>query len=484
MVEPPSAEKPVEAAAIPTPQQARFITGSTMRHVVVMTATGSVGLVAIFAVDLLNLFYISLLGEQELAAAIGYAGSMLAFPVAIGIGITIGTTALVSRALGAGRRALAQRQAAHALMVMVAVQTVLAALLFGYLSQALDLLGADGRTHELAIGFLEIVIPSTPLLGLGMALAGLLRAVGDARRAMYVTLMGGLATAVLDPIFIFGFGLGINGAAIATVLARFVLVGVGWLGATRHHRLIGNPNRRTLRHDVRNLSSIAFPAVMTSLATPIGNAYVTGSIAQFGDEAVAGWAIIGRLIPVAFGTIFALSGAVGPILGQNFGAGLLDRVRQAFRDSLLFTLVYVLSVWLILIVLRAPIANLFDAGGEARTLVVFFCLYVAGSFIFSGGLFVANASFNNLGFATLSTAFNWARATLGTVPFCWIGAKLFGAPGVIAGWALGGVVFGIAAVVVALKVTARLEAAPGDRPPLLSDRPPQSPFSSGKSQLP
>ncbi|NJL08190.1 MAG: MATE family efflux transporter, partial [Methylacidiphilales bacterium] len=78
-----------------------FTHGSTFKHVVVMTSTGSVGLMAIFAVDFLNLFYISLLGEMELAAAIGYAGTVLFFATAVSIGVTIAGTALVSRALGA-----------------------------------------------------------------------------------------------------------------------------------------------------------------------------------------------------------------------------------------------------------------------------------------------------------------------------------------------------------------------------------------------
>src|SRR4029078_10734998 len=88
-------------SAAPSP---RLTQGSTMRHVAVMTATGSIGLMAIFVVDFLNLFYISLLAQQELAAGMGYAGTVLFFTVSLCIGITIAGTALVSRAFGARRR--------------------------------------------------------------------------------------------------------------------------------------------------------------------------------------------------------------------------------------------------------------------------------------------------------------------------------------------------------------------------------------------
>jgi putative MATE family efflux protein len=454
-----------------------------MRHVVVMTATGSVGLVAIFAVDFLNLFYISLLGEQELAAAIGYAGSVLAFNVAIGIGVTIAASALVSRALGAGDRPRARRLSASALVFTAGLMLALAVLLWPVLPLVLDLLGAEGRTKEIAVGFLRIVVPSMPVLGLGMALAGLLRAVGDARRAMYVTLAGGIASAALDPLFIFGLDLGVTGAAIATVLSRCVLAAVGWHGAARVHGLVGRFEPAAFLSDVRALSGVAVPAVLANVATPVGNAYVTAAIARFGDDAVAGWAIIGRVLPLAFGPLFALSGAVGPIIGQNFGAGLMERVRGTLRDALLFTTLYTLAVWGLLVLLRGDIAAIFGATGDAAALVVFFCTALAGTFVFSGALFVANASFNNLGFAAYSTIFNWGRATLGTISFVWLGARWGGAEGALAGWALGGVVFGLGAGIVAFRVTGRPPpSAPTQAGPALT-RPAVSPLSSGKSHL-
>ena len=83
---------------------AGFTTGSPLRHVIVMTTTGSIGLMAVFAVDLANLFYISILGVKELAAAVGFAGVVLFFQISMCIGLTIGAGAIVARAIGAGER--------------------------------------------------------------------------------------------------------------------------------------------------------------------------------------------------------------------------------------------------------------------------------------------------------------------------------------------------------------------------------------------
>ncbi len=436
---------------------AKFIHGSTLRHVITMSATGSVGLIAVFLVDALNLFYISLLGQQELAAAVGYASTLLFFHTSIGIGLSIGATALVSRALGAGKRERAQQLAGMSLLLVGAISCILALLTYPLLAPMLELLGARGETARLAQRFCAFVLPSVPMLSLGMCLSALLRSVGDGQRAMYVTLGAAIATAVLDPLMIFGFKLGLDGAAAANVAARCLMVVIGLYGVLKTHRLFAFPSGSLWRESMAPFMAIGIPAILTQVATPVGNAAVTTAIAQYGDHAVAGWAVIGRLTPLSFAAIFALSGAIGPILGQNLGAKRFDRLRSTMRDSLLVTLVYVVVVWALLALCRNVIADVFGAQGDGRSLIVFFCLFVAGTFIFNGCLFVANAAFNNLGYPLYSTMLNWGRSTLGVFPFVWLGGKWFGLLGVVAGFGLGVVFFGLLAIWLCFRVLRKLE---------------------------
>lgn len=462
---------------------AKFTTGSTLRHVVVMTATGSIGLIAIFVVDALNLFYISLLGQQELAAAVGFAGTLMFFIISISIGFTIATSAVVARALGRGDREEAARLGGASLVYMGLATTALTAATWPFLDVLVHAMGARGETASIAVRFLQIVLPSSPIMGLGMAASGILRGLGDARRAMYVTLAGGIAAAILDPLLIFGLGLGIDGAAITTVLSRFAILGFGIHGASVVHGLVRMPDRERFVAAARPFFGIGVPAVLTQLATPVGNTYVTVEMAAFGDSAVAGWAIVGRIIPVAFGVIFALSGAVGPIIGQNYGARRYERITQTMRDSLVVTLAYCLVVWGLLALFAEPIASLFGATGDARELVIFFCLFAAGSFLFNGALFVANAAFNNLGFAGMATVFNWGRSTLGVIPFVWIGASHYGYKGIVGGWAIGATIFGLAAIVACFRILRRIETRGGGGDQPLPGPPPaaHSPFSTGKA---
>ena len=197
---------------------------------------------------------------------------------------------------------------------------------------------------------------------------------------------------------------------------------------------------------------MAVPTVLTNLATPVGAAFVTHSIAAFGASAVAGQATIERLVPVAFGLIHSLSGAVGPVFAQNLGALRFDRVRESLRVSLIFMLVAVAGAWLLIAVLQDPLVRLFSLDGVGAQMMHAFCSWLSASFIFMGALYVANSAFNNLGRPLWSTGFAWARATLGTIPFAWWGSH-YGPIEVLAGQAMGAVIFGTLALVCAFWLT-------------------------------
>ena len=306
-----------------------FTRGPVMRHVAVMSATGAVGLTAIFAVDLLSLLYISWLGQVNVTAGVGFATTVFFLSTSVNIGMMIAVSAVVARALGSGDRARARRLGGSGVLLMTLASALVAIAMMAWMGPLLTLLGATGEAHQVAWRFMAIAMPSNVLMALGLAFSAVLRAVGDARRAMYVTLAGGIGTAAIDPLLIFGLGLGPDGAA-----------------------------------------------------------------------------------------------------------------------------------WIVLFVARDGIVAMFAAQGETARLVVFFCTVLAGSWIFHGALFVANAAFNNLGFPLLATGFNWGKATLGTVPFVAAGAHLGGAEGALLGQAVGAVVFGVAGVIVAYRCVDRLSADP------------------------
>jgi len=431
---------------------AKFLTGSLFKHVSVMSLTASVGLVAIFLVDFIDMVFISMLGKAELAAAVGYAGAILFFTTSFSIGLAIAAGALVARALGAGDEGLAARRTSTSLIYGVVFSALFALAVWLNIRFFAEILGATGETLELTVHYLQIIVPSLPLLMIGMMGGAILRAHGDAKRAMMATIYAGVVNAILDPILIFGLDLELTGAAIASVCARIAIAGTALLPIIKYYGGLKAPSFNCLVEDLPPTLTIAFPAILTQLATPVGQAYVTRAMAEFGEAAVAGMAIVSRLTPVAFGVIFALSGAIGPIIGQNFGAKNNARVEGAFWAGLTFTGLVVVGISLALFGLRGPIVALFDADGVTKELVFLFCGPLALLFFFNGVLFVANAAFNNLGHPFYSTWINWGRHTVGTIPMVALFAWMFGAPGVLIGQALGGVLFGTLAFFLARNV--------------------------------
>jgi putative MATE family efflux protein len=448
----PSGKAPDGHAAAP-----RFVEGSTMRHVLVMTGTGSAGLIAIFTVDLVSLLYISWLGDPSLTAGVGLATVVMFFTISINVGLMIPIGALVSRALGARRREDARRLATSGSILMALVATAVSVIVLPLLPVVLRMLGASEQTYPVASSFLWISLPTNVIMAFGMAFSTVLRAAGDAKRSMYATLSVAGVTVILDPLLIFGLGLKADGAALAIGLARVVYLYIGYRYVSRIHDLLDWPNLKSVTSDARPFFAIAVPAILTNIAAPVSNAFFTSIMARFGDQAIAASAIIDRVTPVAFGGLFALAGAIGPVLGQNWGAQRYDRMRQTLKDSLNFTIVYVGCVWLLLYLVRVPLTQVFHAQELTAELVQFFCQLSGFIWFFVGLVFVSNASFNNLGFPLLSTFFNWGRATLGMIPFAYYGAEIGGPKGALIGIGAGSIAFGIAAIITAFWTIRRLE---------------------------
>ncbi|MEM6498617.1 MAG: MATE family efflux transporter, partial [Pseudomonadota bacterium] len=201
----------------------------------------------------------------------------------------------------------------------------------------------------------------------------------------------------------------------------------------------------------------------------------TASISTFGDSAVSGWTVIGRIIPVAFGSIFALSGSVGPIIGQNFGAKNRDRMSEALTKSIYVSIAFTGFAWILLALTADFIVDQLATSQEAADLIRLFCYWLAPLFAFLGILFVSNAAFNTLGRPYYSTGLNWGRATIGTIPFVLLGGHLAQAPGVLAANMMGGVLFGGLGALLAYRLVDSLAASwPATPPPVAPRRDPDT----------
>lgn len=436
-------QTPPPTTSAPPRRQAKFLQGNLMRHVAVMSLSASVGLVSIFLVDFVDLLFIAQLGDPALTAAVGFAATILYLTFAVTLGLTIACSALSARLIGMDDLDGAREMATNAVAFGVSLAFVIAAVFWVLAPGLVDLLGAKGDARGYAISYFRIVVLAMPVATVGMMTSGLLRAHGDARRAMMVTLVAGGVNAVLDPIFIFGFGWGLEGAAYASVCARFATLVTALIPVIRHYGGFAPFKWARFRLDIRPILALTIPAILTNVATPVGNSIVTRVLAPFGDEAVSGMAVVARMTVLAFCVIFALSGAVGPIIGQNFGARQYDRVKETLTRAMVFAAGFVVLAWVMLVFINGWVSDLFKLTDEGRDIVFWFAVLVAPLFIFNGSLFISNAAFNNLKRPLWSSMLNWGKNTVGVAPFVVAGAAIGGAPGVIVGQAVGGIMFGV-----------------------------------------
>lgn len=436
---------------------ATYTNGSIFGHVMSLSMTSAVGLFAIFIVDLVDVLFISMLGESELAAAVGFAGVGLFLGAAVCIGISIGISTVVAQSLGAQNENEAKRFATNGLLytLLWTIPTTIATMY--YAPELLSLVGASGETLDLAVGYFRIVGASLPVLGFAMGGTSLLRAVGDAKMSMWSTLVGGLVNALLDPIFIFTLKLGLSGAAFASVISRITVAGVAMYGVFNKHELFAATDLRSFLHDAKQLNGIVIPSLITNLSGPVGAAFATAQMAKFGTDAVAAASVIGRITPVAFAGLYGLSGAVGPIASQNFGAGNYHRVRQTLIESFKFSCLYVIPVALFIFLLQHQLVEIFGLKDEAAELLEFYATYIVISYLLFALQLAANPIFTALRHPGFSTISNMARDLLLAIPLIFTGAMYFDARGVLAGQAAANAIAGIVTFAVALWLAKRVE---------------------------
>ncbi|WP_288016147.1 MATE family efflux transporter [Blastomonas sp.] len=437
---PSSTRGPASARSVGT---GKFLTGSLMRHVAVMTLTSSIGLLALFLVDFADLFFISQLGDPSLTAGIGFASTLLFLNSSLNIGLMITISALAARRIGMGRSETTRALLGEVLMLGVAMAALIALVFWIFAPQWVEMMGATGRARDAAVSYIRIVAPFGPITVVGMVCSGLLRAYGDARRAMNTTLAMAAGNAIFDPLLMFGLGWGFVGAAWATVISIVLMAVTGIVPILRHYGGFAMPTRESFAANLVDIRKIMVPAVLTNLATPVGGIIAFRLIAEYGEASVASYAVIGRIIPLAFCLLFSLSGSIGPIIGQNYGAGQLDRVRGTIDRAVLFAAGFTLLIWPALILGSDGIGWVFDLPAGGMDLIHAFAWIVVPLFFFNGLLFISNASFNNLDRANWSSWTNWGRNTLGVLPFAMVGSAVAGAPGVLIGQAIGGVLFGL-----------------------------------------
>jgi putative MATE family efflux protein len=356
---------------------------------------------------------------------------------------------VLARLLGAGDRARVQRITTHAMVLGALLGLVVMVAGLASIDPVFTLLGADEQTLPLVREYMEVYYFGGFLLVLPMIGNFAMRAAGDARVPAVILTTSAVINIVLDPILIFGwFGmpaLELRGAAIATVIANGVTVVASIAILYFRERLIRIRflTVTNLLDSWGRLMHVGFPAMASNLLSPLTVGVITSFVAAYGPAAVAGFGVASRIEALIMIAIFAVTSSVGPFTGQNFGAGLIDRVRSFAWMSDRFCIVFSLLAAVILAAVADPLVAVFDASLEVRASAVAYLRIVPFSLAGFGVMLTAVAAFNAMGRPLPATALTFIKLFLFYMPCAWIFSGALGLNGIFWANAVAHIVFGI-----------------------------------------
>jgi MATE family, multidrug efflux pump len=309
-------------------------------------------------------------------------------------------------------------------------------------------LGAHGDVLEHIHDYLVVYYPGTVLFTVTMVAGNVMRATGDARVPALVMTVGALFNLLLDPILIFGWlgvpRFGLTGAAFAMVLSRLVMTTVLlYIAIARRHLLLPTaawPER--IWQSWREILAVGIPAMATQMIGPITGAIITRLLATHGKVVVAGFGVAGRIEAVAVMLLFALSGSIGPFVGQNWGAHAYQRVDAGIRAAYQFSLVWGAIAWLVLWALADRLIPLVDDNPAVVASATAYLAIVPVSYGLWGVLMMASASFNSLGKPIPSTLMAVSRMFIIYVPLAMLGNHYLGYQGIFIATATANAIMG------------------------------------------
>ncbi|WP_333606902.1 MATE family efflux transporter [Arsukibacterium sp.] len=402
------------------------------------------GMLTLMSFNLVDTFFISMLGTQQLAA-VSFTFPVTFSVISLVIGLSIGTSAVIARALGAGRQHDARHDGLTAIWLGTLLVALLALLCYLLLDPMFVLLGADANILHYIRQYMLIWLAGSVLLAIPMLGNAILRAAGETKLPSIIMASGGLVNALLDPLLIFGWGpipaMGMQGAALASVVAwlsscgliiyllvwRRQLVSCRWLSVTE----FVNRSRKILR--------IGLPAAGANMLTPLAMAVITAIMATYGAEAVAAFGVGMRIESIVCLVVLALSMTLPPFISQNMGAAQLSRVQQAYKLCCRFVLRWQLLLYVLLAMLAWPLADIFTDNPQVASYIRWFIWVMPLAYGLQGVIILTNSSFNAMHLPAKAVWLSIFRLFICYVPLAWLGGVLFGVMGVFIGCVLANV---------------------------------------------
>ncbi|KQI68547.1 multidrug transporter MATE [Loktanella sp. 3ANDIMAR09] len=406
-------------------------TGPVWRALARLSAPMVIGILATLSVGLADAYFLGQLGGAPLAA-VGYIYPVTAAITSLSIGLSAGSNATVSQAIGARNTERdPTRIGLHAVGLGVSLALLVAVITYVGYPALFRLIGArEAAMTEIAL-FMPWWCASFPFLVVQMQTGALFRAHGSSVAPAVLMTLAAILNISLDPLLIFTAGLGTEGAALATFLSYVIFAVISVAYAVRTSILVWVDNIACdLWWSLKELTRVGAPAAFSNAINPAGLAAVTAAVATVGTEAVAGFGAATRVQQMALVPMLALSSGIGPVVGQNWGADQPHRAAAGVQAALAFCIGYGLLVGVVLFAFGTGFASWLASDQTAAGYAASYMQITGWSLFGYGFVVVVNAAMNARSRAGWSMVLSLGRIFVFYLPLAWLGVSLLDFTGI------------------------------------------------------
>lgn len=405
-----------------------------MRMAVPMLA----GTFSMNAYNLADTWFVSRLGTDALAAM------SFTFPVVMLLGFVMrglgtGAMTVVAHALGRGKHQTAARITTHGIFLSSGVALCLMAVGLLTIKPLFVRLGASGEVLVLTRQYMVIWYWGLVFRILHMMLADIIIGTGNTKAVSSLMVGGTVLNCILDPMMIFGLWgfpkMGIQGAALATVISETCVLAAAYTLVSKKHHLIlfGPHSRRRISASWRKILHIGIPAMLSSVLTPLSAAIVLRIVSGFGQAAVAAFGVASRIEMFAFMIPMTVGMSLVPFVAQNYGAKRFDRIKTVRKGAFVFALIFGLVIAGLFLVIARPLGRLFSSDPGVVDILVRYLYITCLGYGFLEVHRYATFCMTGIHRPIASGILNAIRVIVLMIPLAVLGAKVFGITGVF--WA-------------------------------------------------
>ncbi|MFA6952384.1 MAG: MATE family efflux transporter [Candidatus Methanomethylophilaceae archaeon] len=409
--------------------------GDPRKAILVLSIPIAVAFLVQYSNNLVDSLWVTGLGAEAMAA-LGLVNPVYSVIISVGNGMAVGVSAAMARNIGMGRKGRAEAIASQTIILIVLLALIMTPILILTAEPVLMIIGA-ADTIDASMAYAIPLYLSSFIIMMSSAMSGMLRGEGAVRKSMYIQVMAAAVNIVLDPILIYWAGMGVAGAAWATVIACAASILLGLLWYSRKTLFI-TLRRSDLRVDlgaIREIMVVGFPQTLELMLMSLFNIVYNLCIIFVSSSAVmAIYTVVWRIVYLVIIPAEAVGGAMVSACSAEFGMKRYDMIKKAFRFSTKFSLITTIVLSVLVILLADPLASLFTYAPDMQALhgemvrftrIMFLCVpllamvFVGSSLLQAvsrSGISMWSSLIRNI---ALSAAFIAVTFTVGTLSGLW-----------------------------------------------------------------